>query len=222
MIRFSQVSKRYKGGHEALHRLDLQVKAGEIVFLTGHSGAGKTTLLKLLALMERPTQGQIFVSRANLNNLPERRIPYYRRQLGIVFQDHRLLYDRNVLENVAMPLWVSGQYRQQEIQKRARAALDKVGLLNREKLMPLMLSSGEQQRVGVARAVVHKPTLLLADEPTGNLDPSLSAEIMELFLEFNRVGTTVLVATHDLDLIAGLKKKVLSLEQGQWVQAHGQ
>ncbi len=218
MIRFSQVSKRYIGGHEALHALDLHMEKGEIAFLTGHSGAGKTTLLKLLALMERPTQGQIFVNKANLNHLPERRIPHYRRQLGIVFQDHRLLYDRNILENVAMTLRVSGLYRHQEIKKRARAALDKVGLLSKEKSTPLMLSSGEQQRVGVARAVVHKPALLLADEPTGNLDPDLSAEIMELFVEFNRVGTTVLIASHDLELIQRMEKKVLALEGGRWVK----
>ncbi|RMH19580.1 MAG: cell division ATP-binding protein FtsE [Gammaproteobacteria bacterium] len=219
MIRLSRVCKRYAGGHEALRDLDLHIREGELVFLTGHSGAGKTTLLKLLALMERPTRGQIYVNQVNLNKLGARKIPSYRRQLGIVFQDHRLLYDRTVLENVAMPLLIRGELGDHEVSKRARAALDKVGLLDREKLKPIHLSTGEQQRVGVARAVVHKPPVLLADEPTGNLDPDLSAEVMNLFVEFNRVGTTVLIASHDLSLIRTMGRKIISLEKGKWVRS---
>ena len=226
MIRFSNVSKRYPGGYEALHDVSFHLAAGEMAFLTGHSGAGKSTLLKLIALIERPSGGQVLVNGQNLNKLGRWRIPYHRRNIGVIFQDHRLLFDRTVYDNVALPLIISG-YGGHEVGRRVRAALDKVGLLGKEKLYPITLSGGEQQRVGIARAVVNKPPLLLADEPTGNLDPELSREIMEIFEDFNRVGVSVLIASHDHDLIRSMGKRVLSLKQGQladdgiWEQAHG-
>ncbi len=216
MIRFDQVSKRYPGGHEALSRVSFEVASGEMAFLTGHSGAGKSTLLKLMMLMERPSQGQVFVNGQNLNRLSSRQIPQLRRRVGVVFQNHQLLFDRSVYHNVALPLVIEG-YNPVEAARRVRAALDKVGLLQKEKQNPVVLSGGEQQRVGIARAVVNKPRLLLADEPTGNLDPALSAEIMSLFQQFNDVGVTVLIATHDLDLIRRLRKRVLGLSDGQLV-----
>lgn len=216
MIRFDQVSKRYPGGHEALSRVSFELDTAEMVFLTGHSGAGKSTLLKLMMLMERPTQGQVFFQHQNLTRCRSRQIPYHRRQVGVVFQNHQLLFDRSVYENVALPLQISG-HQPQEIGRRVRAALDKVGLLDKEQHNPIMLSGGEQQRVGIARAVVNKPALLLADEPTGNLDPQLSAEIMQLFQQFNDVGTTVLIATHDIALVKRLQKRVLGLKAGQLV-----
>ena len=197
MIRFDNLSKRYTGGFEALRNVSFEMDSGEMAFLTGHSGAGKSTLLKLLMLIERPTAGNLLINGKNLNRLAKSRIPFYRRQLGVVFQNHQLLFDRSVFENVALPLQVSG-YSPGEIGRRVRAALDSVGLLDREKQSPIELSGGEQQRVGIARAVVHKPKILLADEPTGNLDPQLSAEIMALFRRFQDVGVTVLVATHDI------------------------
>lgn len=184
-----------------------------MAFLTGHSGAGKSTLLKLIMLMERATQGQVVVGNQNLARIPQRQIPYYRRHAGVVFQDHKLLFDRSVFDNVAIAMEVAGTP-PREIAKRVRAALDKVGLLSKEKLTPIQLSGGEQQRVGIARAVVNKPPILLADEPTGNLDPELSAEIMKLFSDFNKVGVTVLVATHDLDLISRLPYRVIELDHG--------
>jgi cell division transport system ATP-binding protein len=187
-----------------------------MAFLTGHSGAGKSTLLKIIALIEKPTRGQALLNRINLNTVSRHRIPYIRRNIGIIFQDHQLLFDRTVFDNVALPLQIQG-YRPQEIAKRTRAALDKVGLLKKEKSMPITLSGGEQQRVGIARAVVHKPLLLLADEPTGNLDPMLSREIMQIFVEFNQVGVTVLVASHDLGLIDELDKPRVTLNQGQLI-----
>ncbi len=220
MIRFQGVSKRYPTGQEALSNVSLHLEAGEMAFLTGHSGAGKSTLLKLTALIERPTRGQVLVDGQNLRKLGRRRIPYYRRRIGIIFQDHHLLHDRSVFDNVALPLVIAG-YRHQEIGRRVRAALDKVGLLRKERAQPITLSTGEQQRVGIARAVVTRPPVLLADEPTGNLDPDLSREIMQLFLEFNRVGTTVLVASHDLSLISGLGKRMIHLEQGRLVSDSG-
>lgn len=213
MIRFDNVSKRYPAGHEALSRVSFHLPRGKMAFLTGHSGAGKSTLLKLVALIERPSRGQIFLDGINLNNVRNRRIPGIRQNIGIIFQNHHLLHDRAVFDNVAMPLVIQG-YRHPEIIKRVRAALDRVGLLNKEKADPITLSGGEQQRVGIARAIVHKPTLLLADEPTGNLDPELSLEIMQLFARFNMFGTTVLIASHDLDLIRQMAYPVIGLNNG--------
>jgi cell division transport system ATP-binding protein len=217
MIKFDNVSKRYPGGHEALLNVDFELKESEFAFLTGHSGAGKSTLLKLVMLMEKASGGQVFVNNQNLNRLSRRQLPYFRRHIGVVFQDHQLLFDRNVFDNVALPLQVAG-YSHRDAARRARAALDKVGLLNKENQNPIALSGGEQQRVGIARAVVNKPVLLLADEPTGNLDPDLSAEIMNLFELFTQVGTSVMVATHDLELINRQKHRVLKLDQGRLVQ----
>jgi cell division transport system ATP-binding protein len=214
MIRFDNLSKRYTGGFEALRNVSFEMDSGEMAFLTGHSGAGKSTLLKLLMLIERPTAGNLLINGKNLNRLAKSRIPFYRRQLGVVFQNHQLLFDRSVFENVALPLQVSG-YSPGEIGRRVRAALDSVGLLDREKQSPIELSGGEQQRVGIARAVVHKPKILLADEPTGNLDPQLSAEIMALFRRFQDVGVTVLVATHDISLINKMNMRIMRLNQGE-------
>jgi len=214
MINFEQVTKRYEDGYEALSELSFHVAQGEMAFLTGHSGAGKSTLLKLIMLMERSTRGKVVVSGRDLGEIKRRKIPYYRRNIGLVFQDHQLLFDRSVYDNVALPLIISGA-QPREIGRRVRAALDKVGLLSKEKLLPLALSGGEQQRVGIARAVVNKPALLLADEPTGNLDPELSAEIMRLFEQFNQVGVTVMIASHDLSLIARMKHRILTLQQGR-------
>ncbi len=219
MIRFVNVSKRYPGGHEALNHVDFELDAGEMVFLTGHSGAGKSTLLKLIALLERPTRGQIFFDKRNLAHLPRWRIPYHRRHVGVVFQDHKLLTDRTVFDNVALPLVVAG-YSQRETGRRVRAALNQVDLLNREHAHPLELSAGEQQRVGIARAVSTRPPLLIADEPTGNLDPELSLDIMRLFERFNAVGVTVLVASHDHALISQLGHRVLSLAHGELTVPH--
>jgi cell division transport system ATP-binding protein len=216
MIEFHNVTKRYEGGYEALSNVSLNLDDGGMVFITGHSGAGKSTLLKIIALIEKPTRGQALLNRINLNTLARHRIPYIRRNIGIIFQDHQLLFDRPVFDNVALPLNILG-YRPQEIAKRTRAALDKVGLLHKEKSMPITLSGGEQQRVGIARAVVHKPMLLLADEPTGNLDPVLSREVMQIFVDFNQVGVTVLVASHDLDLIDELDKPRITLNRGQLI-----
>ncbi len=216
MIQFHNVTKRYPGGHDALNNVSMHLAAGEMAFLTGHSGAGKSTVLKITSLIEKPTRGQALLNRINLNTISRHRIPYIRRNIGIIFQDHQLLFDRPVFDNVAMPLIIQG-YRHQEIAKRTRAALDKVGLLHKEKSMPITLSGGEQQRVGIARAVVHKPMLLLADEPTGNLDPVLSREIMQIFIDFHQVGVSVLVASHDLDLIDELQKPVLTLNRGQLI-----
>ena len=217
MIQFDNVSKRYPGGHEALSGVSFHIEPGEMAFLTGHSGAGKSSLLKLIALIERSNRGQVFVDGQNLSRLKNRHIPQLRRKIGIVFQSHNLLFDRTVFDNVAMPLIIAG-YHQGEVGRRVRAALDKVGLLNRDKAYPITLSGGEQQRVGIARAVVNRPPLLLADEPTGNLDPALSREIMGLFEEFNRVGVTVLIATHDHDLISRLDHRLLTLSGGRLVR----
>ena len=216
MIRFDNVSKRYESGHDALSELSFDIGAGEMAFVTGHSGAGKSTLLKLVSLMERPTRGQITVNEQNLAHTRRRGIPQLRRGIGMVFQDHRLLLDRSIFANVALPLVIAGTPRE-ETGKRVRAALDKVGLLAREHALPLALSTGEQQRVGIARAIVAKPPLLIADEPTGNLDPQLAAEVMALFSEFQQVGTTVLVASHDLPLIKRMGKRVLVLDHGRLI-----
>jgi cell division transport system ATP-binding protein len=217
MIRFTNASKRYPGGHDALLNVNFHLEPGEMAFLTGHSGAGKSTFLKLIALIERTSRGQVLVNNQNLSKLKSRNIPYFRRNIGIIFQDHQLLFDRTVFDNVALPLIIAG-YPHQEIGKRVRAALDKVGLLNKEKAYPITLSGGEQQRVGIARAVVNKPPLLLADEPTGNLDPELSREIMAIFEQFSQVGTSVLVATHDLEMISRMSHRILELKQGQLVK----
>lgn len=213
MIQFTNVFKRYESGHEALQNVNFTLHEGEMAFLTGHSGAGKSTLLKLIMRMEVATRGQVVIDGQHLSNLARRHIPYLRRKIGVVFQDHQLLFDRSVYDNVALPLVIEGMD-PQDIGKRVRAALDKVGLLSKEKLNPIMLSGGEQQRVGIARAVVNKPPILLADEPTGNLDPQLSSEIMQLFRQFNAVGVTVLIASHDLDLISRMGMRMMELRQG--------
>ncbi len=226
MIRFTNVSKRYPGGYEALRGVNFHLAPGEMAFLTGHSGAGKSTLLKLIALIERSSGGQVVVNGQNMNKLGRRKIPFHRRNIGVIFQDHRLLFDRTVFDNVALPLIIAG-YSHQEIGRRVRASLDKVGLLGKEKLYPITLSGGEQQRVGIARAVVNKPALLLADEPTGNLDPELSREIMGIFEQFNSVGVSVLIASHDHALIRSLHHRVLQLDHGTlasdglWGAEHG-
>ena len=220
MIQFEQVCKRYPGGHEALNQLSFHMPHGDMRFLTGHSGAGKSTLLKLIMVMERASSGQVLIDGRNVSTLPARKIPELRRKVGVVFQNHQLLFDRSVFDNVALPLIIAG-YGHRDVGRRVRAALDKVGLLDKERQNPITLSGGEQQRVGIARAVVNKPKLLLADEPTGNLDPQLSAEIMHLFEQFNQVGVTVLIATHDLSLIARMPYKLLSLRNGRLLSAGG-
>lgn len=214
MIRFDQVSKRYDGGFEALSSVSFAIERGEFVFLTGHSGAGKSTLLKLITAVERPSSGSVLVDKQSLKTLSGNDVSLYRRKLGIIHQDHQLLMNRTVFDNVAQPLLIAGDA-PDDIKRRVQAALDKVGLLSKAKFHPIQLSGGEQQRVGIARAVVKKPDILLADEPTGNLDPSLSKDIMALFSQFNELGTTVLIASHDLGLIARLNYRVLSLKQGQ-------
>ena len=196
MIEFHNVSKRYPNGYEALTGVTLQVDEGEMVFLTGHSGAGKSTLMKLIMLIERPSQGQVVIGGRNLNRLRSSQIPFHRRQVGVVFQNHQLLFDRSVFDNVALPLQIAGVH-QREVGRRVRAALDKVGLLDRERVNPITLSGGEQQRVGIARAVVNKPPVLLADEPTGNLDASTEREIMTLFDALHLAGNTILLVTHE-------------------------
>jgi cell division transport system ATP-binding protein len=214
MIRFEQVFKRYANGREALAGVSFNIEAGALTFLTGHSGAGKSSVLKLIALIERPTRGGVFVNNQNTAGVKARGIPQFRRNLGVVFQDHKLLHDRPVADNVALPLVIAGVPRR-EIDKRVRAALDQVGLLGKEKSLPLELSTGEQQRVGIARAVVAKPTLLIADEPTGNLDPDLALEIMKLFKRFSEVGVTVVIASHDVHLIDQVGARRISLREGR-------
>ncbi|HEX7114388.1 MAG TPA: cell division ATP-binding protein FtsE [Steroidobacter sp.] len=214
MIRVEHLYKRYPNGREALSDLTLEVQSGEMVFLTGHSGAGKSTLLKLIALIERPTRGQLIVNGQNVAGVSRSKVPAFRRQIGMVFQDHKLLHDRTIFDNVALPLIIAG-VRTREIGKRVRAALDQVGLLGREQSVPLELSAGEQQRVGIARAVVSKPPILIADEPTGNLDPELSLEVMNIFRRFNEVGVTVLVASHDLHLLERFPIRRIRLDSGR-------
>ncbi|WP_213948854.1 cell division ATP-binding protein FtsE [Luteibacter sp. dw_328] len=216
MIGFDLVSKRYEGDHQALTDVSFSVEAGEMAFVTGHSGAGKSTLLKLLAMIERPTNGVVTLDGQKLNTVRPSDIPRIRRKLGMVFQDHRLLMDRTVFANVELPLVIAG-VAPADRGRRVRAALEKVGLLSYEKQLPGSLSTGEQQRVGIARAIVAKPAVLIADEPTGNLDPQLAMEIMGLFAEFQQVGTAVLVASHDLMLIKRMKKRVVVLDHGKLV-----
>jgi cell division transport system ATP-binding protein len=221
MITFDRVSKRYEEGHDALREISVSIDRDELVFLTGHSGAGKSTMLRLIMLMDRPSRGQLTVDGQDLAAVGPRGVPRHRRNIGVVFQNHQLLFDRSVFDNVALPLIIAG-YDHREVARRVRAALDKVGLLSRERALPVTLSGGEQQRVGIARAVVAKPKILLADEPTGNLDPALSAEIMQLFEEFNQVGVTVLIASHDLVLISRLHHRIITLDQGRLISGTGQ
>ncbi len=217
MITFDNVSKRYPSGHEALKNVNLHIPRGELVFLTGHSGAGKSTLLKLILLLEKCSRGKVLINDKSVKSIRQRYIPFYRRKIGMIFQDHRLLIERTVFDNIALPLIIGG-YSTVDIGKRVRAALDKVGLLGREQDYPMSLSTGERQRVGIARAIVHKPEIILADEPTGNLDPILAHEIIELFQEFNKVGVTILIATHNLALIARLRHRILTLDNGELIE----
>lgn len=214
MIELSQVSKHYPGGFDALKEVDFSLEKGEMVFLTGHSGAGKSTFLRMIACLEAPSSGQILVNQTRVNQLSRREAAEYRARLGITFQMPHLLMDQTVFDNVALPLRIQG-FSQIVTMKRVQAALDKVGLLHKQKLFPKHLSGGEQQRVGIARAVVHKPALLIADEPTGNLDPYLASQVMNLFEQFHANGTTVLIATHDLALIAGMKHRMVLLKEGK-------
>ena len=218
MISFVYVWKRYPETGDVLRNVSFQLKRGEIAFLTGHSGAGKSTLLRLIAAMERCGRGQILVDGQDLSQAKESQLPYIRRKMGFIYQDYKLLKDRTVFDNVALPLVIAG-FGHHEITRRVRAALDKVSLTGKEKKYPLALSGGEQQRVGIARAVVNKPPIIIADEPTGNLDPDLSAEIMFLFGQFQQVGVTVLIASHDISLITQLNHRVLKLDHGQLVSS---
>jgi len=214
MITFSQVSKRFPGGHEALKDISFTIEQGEMVFLSGHSGAGKSTLLKLIAAIELPSRGSIIVSGQNVGKMRAHAIPYLRRNLGLIFQDHKLLYDRTAFDNVMLPLQISG-FERSESAKRVRAALDKVGLLGKEKVLPVALSGGEQQRLCMARAIVNRPAILLADEPTANLDSTYAHDIMEMFKSFNQVGVTMLIATHDEHTISRMGGRTIHLNQGE-------
>jgi len=214
MIKFDHVTKRYPGSNEALSQVSFDIEAGELVFVTGHSGAGKSTLLKLIAAIERPTSGTVLIANQNISQLKAAAIPYMRRRFGLIFQDHKLLYDRNCFENVILPLHING-ITGLDAAKRVRAALDKVGLLQKEKAMPITLSGGEQQRLAIARAVVSRPSILIADEPTGNLDSSYAADIMGIFQDFNQVGVTVIVATHDARGMSATQNRVLHLDHGR-------
>jgi len=218
MIQFDQVTKRYPGSDEILKNISFSIDAGEFVFITGHSGAGKSTLLKLIAATERPTSGTVLIANQNVSKLKPSAIPFLRRRFGLIFQDHKLLYDRNCFENVILPLRING-VSEQEAVKRVRAALDKVGLLNKEKAMPITLSGGEQQRLAIARAVVSRPSILLADEPTGNLDASYAADIMSIFYSFNQVGVTVIMSTHDALGMSANQNRVLHLNQGKLTES---
>ena len=217
MIKLDNVTKRFPGGQEALSGLSLSIEKGEMVFVTGHSGAGKSTLLRLIALIDRPSDGQVIVDNQNTQRIKRRKIPAYRRQIGMVFQDHKLLHDRPVFDNVALPLIIAGISRR-DAGRRVRAALDQVSLLHKEKQRPETLSAGEQQRVGIARAIVTRPKVLIADEPTGNLDPDLSLEVMRIFRRFNEVGVTLLIASHDIALIDRLGCRRIALEDGKLQQ----
>ncbi|TAJ82251.1 MAG: cell division ATP-binding protein FtsE [Gallionellaceae bacterium] len=214
MIKFNQVYKRYPGGHEALRNLSFDVAEGEMVFLTGHSGAGKSTLLKLIAAIEHPNSGSVLVKGQNIKSLKSGALPYLRRNLGLIFQDHKLLFDRSAFDNVMLPLRICG-FDHRESAKRVRAALDKVGLLKREKANPIALSGGEQQRLCIARAIVNRPSILLADEPTGNLDTEYSGEIMNIFKSFHQVGVTLLISTHDEGILRQFPARALALKHGE-------
>ncbi|MBM3350206.1 MAG: cell division ATP-binding protein FtsE [Betaproteobacteria bacterium] len=214
MIQFDQVTKRYPGSDEVLKKISFSIEAGEFVFVTGHSGAGKSTLLKLIAATELSTSGTVLIANQNASQIKVSAIPFLRRRFGLIFQDHKLLYDRNCFENVILPLHINGIFGQ-EAAKRVRAALDKVGLLHKEKAMPITLSGGEQQRLAIARAVVSRPSILIADEPTGNLDSNYAAEIMAIFDAFNQVGVTVIMATHDALGLSAQQSRVLRLNQGR-------
>lgn len=214
MIRFEQVGKKYPNGHIGLHELTFRVRKGEFVFVTGHSGAGKSTMLRLLLAMERPTSGKLLLAGQNLGQITRSQIPFLRRQIGVVFQNHQLLFDRSVFDNVALPLRILG-LGQEEINQRVSLALERVSLKEKALQAPADLSTGQQQRVGIARAIVHQPALLLADEPTGNLDPRLAAEIMSVFEDINKLGTTVVIASHDLALIARMRHRMLTLQRGR-------
>lgn len=216
MIQFDQVTKRYPGSDEALKNVSFTINSGELVFLTGHSGAGKSTLLKLMAAIERPTSGTVLIANQNTSKLKPSAIPFMRRKFGLIFQDHKLLYDRNCYENVILPLRING-VSGTEAAKRVRAALDKVGLLHKEKAMPISLSGGEQQRLAIARAVVSRPSILIADEPTGNLDASYAADILGIFHAFNQVGVTVMIATHDARNMSAHNNRILHLNHGALV-----
>lgn len=217
MIKFDQVTKRYPGSNDALKNVSLSIDAGELVFVTGHSGAGKSTLLKLIAAIERPTSGTVLIANQNISKLKDSAIPFMRRKFGLVFQDHKLLYDRNCFENVMLPLRING-VSANEANKRVRAALDKVNLLHKEKVMPISLSGGEQQRLAIARAVVSRPAILIADEPTGNLDANYATDIMAIFHAFHQVGVTVIIATHDALGMSAQQTRVLNLNQGELTQ----
>lgn len=212
MIEFNTVSKQYSTGQLALYNVNVQLQQGEMAFLTGHSGAGKSTLLKLIALLDTPSTGEVIVAGQNTQKIKQRKIPEFRRNIGMIFQDHHLLADRTVFDNIALPLKIEGM-RPQDIKRRVRAALDKVNLLAKEKQYPQMLSAGEKQRIGIARAVVNKPAIILADEPTGNLDPDLATDIMHTFKQFNDYGSTVLIASHDHSLIKEMKKRIIVLRK---------
>lgn len=216
MLKFENVSKRYEETGEVLSNVSFHLKPGEIAFLTGHSGAGKSTLLKLIGIMERCSRGQIWLDGENLCTAKPRHLPFIRRKMGFIYQDYKLLQDRTVFDNVALPLVIAG-FGHHEILRKVRAALEKVGLTGKEKKYPYALSGGEQQRVGIARAIVNRPPIIIADEPTGNLDPDLALEIMNLFVSFQQVGVTVLIATHDISLITKMNHRVLKLNQGQLV-----
>ena len=219
MISFNQVRKRYPGGFEALSNVSFDIAQGEMAFLTGHSGAGKSTLLKLIAAIERPNSGSVLVNNQNVGVLKAGALPFLRRNLGIIFQDHKLLFDRNVFDNVLLPLQICG-FDHRESTKRVRAALDKVGLLKREKSNPIALSGGEQQRLCIARAIVNRPSILLADEPTGNLDADYAQDIMAIFKSFHQVGVTLLISTHDAGVLQDPGVRVLNLRQGVLQSAH--
>jgi cell division transport system ATP-binding protein len=214
MIQVSHVAKRYPGGYEALRDVTFSVESGEMIFITGHSGAGKSTLLKLITAIERPTTGSVIINGQNVSSMKSGMVPFFRRNFGLIFQDHKLLFERSVFDNVALPLAITG-FPRREIAKRTRAALDKVGLLGREKARPVTLSGGEQQRLCIARAIVNRPAILLADEPTGNLDTAYAEEIIGMFKSFNQVGVTVVIATHDTDMIGRLGPRILHLDHGR-------
>ena len=219
MIQFTNVFMTYPSGNKALQNINLSIEKGEMVYISGRSGAGKSTLLKLINLIDRHARGQIIVNGQNLERITRKRIPIFRRNIGFIFQNHRLLDDRTIFDNVALPLIFAGS-NHQEVKRRVQAALDKVDLLSKINSYPMELSGGEQQRIGVARAVVNRPAILIADEPTGNLDPMLSWEMMKLFEQFNQVGVTVLIASHELDMIKHMNKRIIILNKGRILNNH--